>query len=229
MALQYATDKIPSMIMLKCGNTCGSIKWGSQNDCLLISLHQEIKDSFSVDLQLWTGYPYQRNNVISEVQANEWTGFHYSNMSVKHLKVNAQNCRTCIQHTVEPLIGCIDANEEIFSCMTKQHTHANIIDFRNKCSSTEGPCEKITSERQVSERLFTVPLVSLPSSGQPEGDITENTWTTRYQCMYFMPIIRKKPERDDYSTGKSKIRSACLSCLLGILGGSVKVDEALMK
>lgn len=139
-ALQYTTDKAPYIIIIKCGNTCGLIKWGSQNDCFLISLYQQMGDSSSADFKVWTGYPYKPNQLTSDVKEKEWTGFHYLNMSVKHPKANAQNCRTYIQLFVKTLVGGIDENEEVFSCLTEQHTHANIIDFRKKCLSTEGPC-----------------------------------------------------------------------------------------
>lgn len=201
--LRFASEDSSQIIAIRCSGTCGTIRWGSRDDCLVAELYTMTLKKYYMELAQYT----------------------YTRLDVNYSPLTKDSCLKCLFTIVDSLVPDTVGENKFRGIMTRQVSQSNLD---SACREPREFCSKIDQTARVTKNPlenFKEELLTDDTLKESKAISRRSTWTSPHQCMHIVfrsqnpgdiykyPIVPDGGEQDH-----NNFFSKCLTCLLEVIG-----------
>lgn len=201
--LRFASEDSSQIIAIRCSGTCGTIRWGSRDDCLVAKLYTMTLNKYYTELAQYT----------------------YTRLDVKYSPLTKDSCLKCLLTIVDSLVPDTVGENKFRGIMRRQVSQSNLD---SACREPREFCSKIDQTARVTKNPlenFEEELLTDDTLKESKAISRRSTWTSPHQCMHI--VFRSQDSGNLYKYpivpdgGEEDHRyyfSECLTCLLEVIG-----------
>lgn len=201
--LRFASEDRSQTIAIRCTGTCGTIRWGSTDDCLVAELYTMTLKKYYMELAQYT----------------------YTRLDVKYSPMKKDSCLNCLLTIVDSLVPDAVGENNFRGIMRLQVSQSNLD---SACRKTREFCSEIDQTARVTKnplKNFKEELPTDDSLKESKAISRRSTWTSLHQCMHIV-FRAQKPEDlyrypivpDGGEQDHTIFFPECLTCLLKVIG-----------